>query len=123
MSFVEAVDGRSKESLSVKKVENENLNSSWKGASFEPTEDEVEWLSECFVGRLKERFTWLINGNDIARGTESRIQSINLGGDMILLKDLSGDGIEFSLNYCHEWPPNGLTTFKSGNRIWLTNAE
>lgn len=38
-------------------VNNHKQSHDWKGLTFKPSEEEVEWLDDCMVGFLKEKFT------------------------------------------------------------------
>lgn len=72
----------------------------WRGMSFSPSEEESDWLADCMIGQLKGRYSWLEHGQEIQNGMENNIKTKNMGGDLILIKDVSRDGIDLRLSQC-----------------------
>ncbi|KAL8509651.1 hypothetical protein ACS0TY_016757 [Phlomoides rotata] len=62
--------------------------------SFTPSDEERDWLAGCWLGLLKDEFSWEDNGEKIQGECEVKIKLCYMGDNVVLIRNMSELSLE-----------------------------
>lgn len=99
MSYAEAITGK----ICPNEASNSKEMDEFRGLSYKSEESEKLWLKDCLTGVLKDKYSWVTDGESIQQECGQKLITRYMGGDLVLIQSASGEKTVDAIAKQQDW--------------------